>query len=980
MRPVELRVKGFTSFRDEQTVDFRDLDLFVITGPTGAGKTSLLDAMTFALYGSVPRMGKQGLSELVTHGQAEARVLLQFSVDGEEYRVARRLPRKAAQSATFERLDGEEWVNIVDGGGVRAVNSAVGDLVKLDFESFCKAVMLPQGEFAAFLKGDPGERRETLVRLLGLSYFERMQRIAGGRARELTAAANRIDELLGDELADATEEAVAAATKALEEAKASAEGLEQALVQAQGLDARRTAARAAAELFEKLGREADELAVALEGEVDRCREAQSELTAAEKRQKERLKVAEASRLNAEQAKSQRDSVVERVGTAVVLAATANAAAKFPEQRKRAADAAAELATAEEEKSVLERAAIAAGDELSAAKDAVKTKREEAVAAQSRAREAQERQRGLTERLHAANSHEAACAALATEVKTARDELSAAETGVASARSNLADTKRELSRLEKMHVVAGLVAGLAAGDPCPVCAKPLEEHPDVPEDVKERLEGAEAAVKAADALVDQRRREHAGAETRLKSVSDRLADTERQREEAIGDQKTIAALESAAKAAAAELLEKEATATAADDASNVAQERLQAAGSAEAKARTELEANRSRAALLERARVAAEADRDATRKVLADRFGGDIPDDAATRIDKDRLELEAAEHAFEEARTAAGNDADALRDATEEFQGADKRLGEIDVALGRLRERAEGLLRDISEADGPGIDALPTEAELRDVRAAALAAWSRAGAAHLSGAVKTHRSTESETAAELIELGHVNGFDVERVELVVSTMASAHEAASHDVVRRGGDQQTAVTELERRRSLETSVRDDREKIAVLETLASELRGDKFVQFVVNESLELLAVRASEELLRVSDGRYSLVVGGAGFDVVDHANADERRSVKTLSGGETFMASLALALALSKHVTELAGEGLGARLEAVFIDEGFGSLDYDTLQEVIDALQRVREDDVIVGVISHVSELAERIQAGLEVRKNGNRSEVVPAVGS
>ena len=980
MRPLELRVKGFTSFRDEQTVDFRDLDLFVITGPTGAGKTSLLDAMTFALYGSVPRMGKQGLSELVTHGQAEARVLLQFSVDGQEYRVARRLPRKAAQSATFERLDGDEWVNIVDGGGVRAVNGALVDLVKLDFESFCKAVMLPQGEFAAFLKGDPGERRETLVRLLGLSYFERMQRMAGGRARELTAAASRIDELLADELAGATAETVAAATKALDEAKARAEGLEQVLAQAQGLDARRTDGRTSAGVFEKLGREADELAVALEGAVGGCREGQNDLTAAERRQQERLKVAEASRLKADQAKTQRDSVVERVGTAVVLAATASAAAKLPEQEKRAGDAAAELTAAEDEKSVLERAAIAAGDELSAAKDAVKTKREEAVAAQSRAREAQERQRDLTERLRAANSHEAACGTLRTKAETARDELSAAEAGVTSARSELADTKQELSTLEKMHVVAGLVAGLAAGDPCPVCAKPLDEHPDVPEDVRERLEGAEAALKAADALLEQRGGEHASAQARLKSVSDRIADAERQREEAIGVQRTIAALESTAKAAGADSVEKEAAAKAANDALNLAQERVQAASSAEAKARTELEANRSKAALLERARTAAEADRDATRKVLADRFGGEVPDDAAKRIDKDRLELEAAERAFEETRTAAGNDADALRDATEQVQQAGARLGEIDVALGRLRERAEGLVRDISEADGPSVDPLPTEAELRDARAASLGAWSRAGAAQLTGAVRTHRNIESETAAELIQLGHANGFDTDRVDLVVPAIASAHEAASHDIVRRQGEQQTAVTELDRRRSLEASVRDDREKIAVLETLASELRGDKFVQFVVNESLELLAVRASEELLRVSDGRYSLVVGGAGFDVVDHANADERRSVKTLSGGETFMASLALALALSKHVTELAGEGLGARLEAVFIDEGFGSLDYDTLQEVIDALQRVREDDVIVGVISHVSELAERIQAGLEVRKNGNRSEVVAAVGS
>ena len=147
--------------------------------------------------------------------------------------------------------------------------------------------------------------------------------------------------------------------------------------------------------------------------------------------------------------------------------------------------------------------------------------------------------------------------------------------------------------------------------------------------------------------------------------------------------------------------------------------------------------------------------------------------------------------------------------------------------------------------------------------------------------------------------------------------------------------------------------------------------------MQETLDALAVHASKELLRISDDRYSLVSEDGEFCVVDHINADEKRSVRTLSGGETFIASLSLALALSKHVSELAGEGLGARLEAVFIDEGFGSLDPETLEEVIDALERLREDDLLIGVISHVPALAERIGVGLQVRKDGNRSVLVAA---
>jgi exonuclease SbcC len=143
VRPHKLELHGFTAFRDPQKIDFTGLDLFVITGPTGAGKTSLLDAMALALYGQVPRMGKHGLGQLVSHGKAEARILLEFGAGGDSYRVSRRLPRAGSQQGRFERWSGDQWVDAVERGGIKAVNDAIFDLVKLDFESFCKAIVLP---------------------------------------------------------------------------------------------------------------------------------------------------------------------------------------------------------------------------------------------------------------------------------------------------------------------------------------------------------------------------------------------------------------------------------------------------------------------------------------------------------------------------------------------------------------------------------------------------------------------------------------------------------------------------------------------------------------------------------------------------------------------------------------------------------------------------------------------------------------------
>ncbi|HVL82938.1 MAG TPA: AAA family ATPase [Pseudonocardia sp.] len=209
---------GFAAFREPTTVDFTDADYFALVGPTGSGKSTVIDAMTFALYGSVPRWDDQKVVRLaLAPTVARGTVRLVFDVDGARYVVARELRRApkggvTVREARLERVltdDGTDPATEVLAAGA-AVTPGVEALLGLPFDQFCMCVVLPQGDFAEFLHAKPRDRQQILTRLLGLGAYETIARAAN---RESSAAAERA-EVLGGRLAgytDATGAAVDAA-------------------------------------------------------------------------------------------------------------------------------------------------------------------------------------------------------------------------------------------------------------------------------------------------------------------------------------------------------------------------------------------------------------------------------------------------------------------------------------------------------------------------------------------------------------------------------------------------------------------------------------------------------------------------------------------------------------------------------------------------------------------------------------------------
>ncbi|WP_155387292.1 AAA family ATPase [Catellatospora paridis] len=247
MRPLRLDLRGFTVFREPTTVDLTDCDFFALVGPTGSGKSTLLDAICFALYGTAPRWGGgRSVAHALAPSATEAAVRLIFEAGGTRYaatRVVRRdgKGRAATRAAGLQALtpgfdastlDGDDLLDELGealAGTPSELDHAVADVVGLPYDQFIKCVVLPQGEFAAFLHARPAERQEILVRLLGLDVYEKIREKAAALVAEANAKLAATEPVLNELTAAASDEAVEAAERRVEQARALAADVDAAL-------------------------------------------------------------------------------------------------------------------------------------------------------------------------------------------------------------------------------------------------------------------------------------------------------------------------------------------------------------------------------------------------------------------------------------------------------------------------------------------------------------------------------------------------------------------------------------------------------------------------------------------------------------------------------------------------------------------------------------------------------------------------------
>jgi exonuclease SbcC len=296
---------------------------------------------------------------------------------------------------------------------------------------------------------------------------------------------------------------------------------------------------------------------------------------------------------------------------------------------------------------------------------------------------------------------------------------------------------------------------------------------------------------------------------------------------------------------------------------------------------------------------------------------------------------------------------------------------LEDRTGKAASIFEDAVRSVVELGPPNIDR-------RNLTEAwkALLAWATERAAEMD-AEKARLDLEGLEAAEAKNALMLIAANSAMEAGLAAESGHEREACLSAIAGLRADATRCEQDLEAAKGLTAELKTLKDEFKLFNGVRLHLSANRFETWYLNRTFHRLCAVASERLKQLSSGQYSISVTNKNeFQVVDHLNAGEKRSVKTLSGGETFLASLSLALALAEEVSQ---SSAGTKLESLFLDEGFGTLDPDTLDIVSSAIEELGSRGQMIGVITHVREFAERVPVRFEVRKEakGSRLEKVMA---
>ena len=1078
-----LEFEAFMAYPKRQEINFDTLNnagVFLLNGPTGAGKTTILDAICYALYGetSSDRESAKLHSTYAAHSGTKPRVLLDVTLHGKRLRIDRTPAynkpitrgarkgqmREESAKATLAELapgadpaDEKAWTPI--SSSVAEVNRTIAERTHLTKEQFLKVVLLPQGQFAQFLKSKPKERKELLKKMFPVEHYEQLFAALTEEAKtaqqEVAQDENtqrgyleraRAEMLALQALLDAVDTDAEDPAEAETPENFTTENVTAENVTAETLDAwiaggveraRKTSAREKQEQ-QRLTDEADQNTRLLAEraqlqadwrEYEQLCERRTRLTERadeHKAQREELAQARAAApLHAQyaqvHAESQALAAREQEQTACASALDENGRALLAALRNE--DISPEVTFPEEttfaafpglEPSEQETQLEALLDTLRALqkKDAQLTDEEAVVAALLKQSNALEQDKARAEKTlsdltaaaeqlaeelagySTADEERTLAAHLVTEVqqkhdaaqqmqqkldaasaavaeaekqnkRTATAEQKAQEKWQASAQQALAATEefKNLQVLRLAQASSLLARELKDGEPCAVCGS--VEHP-APAQIAE----GEQLVERADLDAAKEHEDKAHKQARTHELAkDRATNAHQEASEAL--------------AAARTQYETLAAQGECDVEQTAAQ--LQQAQTRLAQAQSRVTARDGVLAKVERVRVELQKAQEALRTIE----GAAVEAQTRHRDAAARCEATAADLA--PARAAVGF---AQRvEAVEGYRAAHQRLARAVLLLGQARERhalaaaqAQRLLGESAFESAELVQTAVRTPERVDALEQAVAAYELEHARLLEG---FGREAIVAVAAR-VAAGEQAPDDLQGVREQVEQL----RAAVHRLTLREGERESLLRSLQALRGeyaafrAKTAQRYDRAQM--LANLAAAARGDTLggyehqvdlVSYVLGAEFERILHSASLHLDRMSEGRYGMVFsdhrakgsrsgGGLNLEITDTWTG-EPREASSLSGGESFLASLSLALGLAEVVQANNG---GIELDTLFIDEGFGTLDAETLDMVMGTIESLRDSGRTIGLISHVEEMKNRIPAQIVVEKGQNGSSV------
>ena len=1056
MKPNSLKFFGLQSYREEQNIDFAELGslgIFGVFGPTGSGKSTILDAITLALFGKVER-AKSGTRGILNQFEDKLSVSFEFSL-GEDSYLAERLYAREKNDPDSVRNRHSRLIKLSAGNQVLAdkasdMDNKVVQLLGMSFDDFSRAVILPQGKFDQFLKLTGGDRARMLENILrleryGENLWKKASRLENSLSQEI-----QTDQKLLEQLGDASAGAFEQAEKKLdiqgslvitkEKEKKAAETALKEMEQLEELHKEFTSLQQQQSKLEEekaqLANDRIRLETALKAEPLRGLLNQvAGLTAGEKgedskvklqqtvcaKTAEKLKQAEEGVTRAKLAEDQLQNLREQVLPQVVLALDYEKQLKGLEGELRGIQEGLRNKQVESEKLVIEGKekgrrndqAISERDKLIVRKQelaqalAYKPRVEKAVTflvdLETAEQQATEAEQALAGRQKALQVEEQKLKTILAEFVDSKNieihrenylEIAGTvQEFVEHAKDRFARSQESHDKLIMKNMAESLAGKLAPGEPCPVCGSTT--HPHLIAGHAENTASLEAAKndldgarKNHDKVMAWERKAGLVLNT-LKTISDEISSVhqinmekkkatlsealekwQQQAAQLAECSNVIQALSGVSATDRGSLRESKAALDNADQEYKQIEKKVEDWEKELRKLEPELSQLRETflglkydLANLQKNAKAAEDSAARLKTTLVDITGGLSAEEFQQKINN-QLSI------LQKEITDAGI---ALDKARSENQEAEKTLGALKAGLETTRTH----LNNVRESLQTGM-VKQCFSGTDELGAALLSEEQRQSIQKCLDDNAKARDFVAQTLQEVSARIKDKPFDQEQISLVRQNLAEVQKEYE-EAVREQGALSKSLNDLKIRQAewqrLQVEINRLTERRELAAKLVSLLKGRKLVQFLAEEHLRDMAAEASVRLAGLTGQRYALELDeGCNFVMRDDYNAGQRRPVNTLSGGETFLTSLSLALALSSKI-QLKGQ---YPLGFFFLDEGFGTLDPEKLEVVVNTLEKLHDGQRVVGIITHVPELRSRMPRYLEVsaaRIDGTGSKVV-----